>query len=102
MFARVSEFEVRPERLDEMDHEGTEHVLPALRMQEGFGGGFVLVDRQSGKLIAVTFWENEQAMDITEEAAHWLRIFGADAGGGVLTDVERYEVVFLEMKGAWP
>ena len=94
--------DVSPEWLDEMDHEGTEHVLPALRKQEGFGGGLVLVDRSSGKVIAVTFWENERAMEITEDTAHWLRCFGAEAGRGILRDVERYEVVFLEMKGAWP
>jgi hypothetical protein len=94
--------EVRPERLEEMNHEGTEHILPALRMQEGFGGGLVLVDRPSGKVIAVTFWESERAMDITEEVAYWLRCFGAEAGGGTLKGVERYEVFFSEMKGARP
>ena len=66
MFARVSEFEARPEQLDEMRREGVEHVLPALRIQEGFGGGLVLADRGSGKVLAVALWECEQAMDATE------------------------------------
>ena len=102
MFARVTTLEVRPERLDEMNREGAEHVLPALRMQDGFGGGLVLVDRSSGKVIAVTFWESEQAMEITEEAAYWLRCFGAEAGDGRLKGVERYEVFFSEVKGTPP
>jgi hypothetical protein len=102
VFARVSEYEVRPERLDEMDREGKEHVLPALRMQEGFGGGLVLVDRPSGKVIAVTLWESERAMELTEEAAYWLRCFGAEAGDGRLMGVERYEVFYSEVKGAQP
>jgi len=88
--------------LDEMNREGAEHVLPALRMQDGFGGGLVLVDRSSGKVIAVTFWESEQAMEITEEAAYWLRCFGAEAGDGRLKGVERYEVFFSEVKGTPP
>jgi antibiotic biosynthesis monooxygenase len=102
VFARVSEFEARPEQLDEMKREGVEHVLPALRIQEGFGGGLVLADRRSGKVLAVALWESEQAMDATEEAAHWLRAFGAESGGGMLKGVERYEVFFLEVEGTGP
>src|SRR5215212_8103799 len=82
MFARVSTYEGRPEQLDEMHHEGLEHVLPALEMQDGFSGGLVLADRQSGKVLAVTLWENEQAMEATEDASHWLRVFGAESSGG--------------------
>ncbi len=102
MFARVSEFEARPEQLDEMRREGVEHVLPALRIQKGFGGGLVLADRRSGKVLAVALWESEQAMDATEEAAHWLRAFGAESAGGMLKGVERYEVFFLEVEGPRP
>ena len=99
VFARVSELEVSPEQLDEMNREGEEHILPALRMQAGFNGGLVLGDRKSGKVLAVALWETEQAMDATEEAAHWLRVFGAEAAEGMLENVRRYEVFFLEVKG---
>lgn len=98
MFARVSEIKARPERLDAMHSEGVEHILPALRMQEGFNGGLVLADRKSGKVLAVTFWESEQAMEATEEAAHWLLAFGTETAGGTIWDVERYEVFFAELK----
>ena len=100
MFARVSTYEGRPEQLDEMHHEGMEHVLPALEMQDGFSGGLVLADRQSGKFVVVTLWESEQAMDSTEDASHWLRIFGAESGGGTISSVQRYEVFFSAIKDA--
>ena len=100
MFARVSTYECRPEQLDEMHHEGMEHVLPALEMQDGFSGGLVLADRQSGKFLVVTLWESEQAMDSTEDASHWLRIFGAESGGGTISSVQRYEVFFSAIKDA--
>jgi heme-degrading monooxygenase HmoA len=100
VFARVSEVEARPERLDEMHREGVEHILPALKMQEGFNGGLVLADRQGGKVLVVTLWESEQAMDATEEAAHWLGAFGAETAGGMLKSVERYEVFFSEGTGS--
>jgi heme-degrading monooxygenase HmoA len=97
VFARVSELEARPEQLDEMNREGVEHILPALRMQAGFNGGLVLADRKSGKVLAVTFWETEQAMDATEEAAHWLLTFGTETAGGKIKGVGRYEVFFVEV-----
>jgi hypothetical protein len=71
MLARVSKFEARPERLDEMAREGVEHV----------------------------FWESEQAMDVTEEASYWLRAFSAEVAGGMVRDVERYEIFFSEVRG---
>jgi len=98
MFARVSTYESHPEQLDEMHHEGVEHVLPALEMQDGFSGGLVLADRQSGKVLAVTLWETEQAMEATEDASEWLRVFSAKSGGGTISSVQRYEVFFAAIK----
>jgi len=100
MFARVSTYEGRPEQLDEMHHEGVEHVLPALEMQNGFSGGLVLADRQSGRVLAVTLWESEQAMNATEDASHWMRIFSAESGGGTVNSVQRYEVLFSAIREA--
>ncbi len=102
MFARVTLGKALPERLDEMTHEIGEHVLPALRMQDGFAGTLVLTDRRSGKVLAVTLWESEQAMNATEEAAHWLRVFSAEVAGGEVTGLERYEVASAEVRRAQP
>jgi heme-degrading monooxygenase HmoA len=103
MFARATFGEAPPERVDEMIHEVMEHVLPAVRMQDGFKGGMILVERESGKVLTVSLWESEQAMDATEEAAHWFRVFSAEAAAGRLeTVVEKYEVVLSEVKGAQP
>ena len=103
MFARVTTIgEAPPERLDDMTHEIREHVLPALRQQDGFSGFLVLLERASGKVLGLTLWESEQAMNATEEAAYWLRVFSAEAAGGMITEVERYEVIISEVKGARP
>jgi heme-degrading monooxygenase HmoA len=103
MFARATFGEAPPERVDEMILEVMEHVLPAVRMQDGFKGGMILVERESGKVLTVSLWESEQAMDATEDAAHWFRVFSAEAAAGRLeTVVEKYEVVLSEVKGAQP
>jgi len=92
MFARVTQLAVSPERLEQGHRAIEEHLIPALRMQAGYSGGLMLANSESGKLLAVTLWENEQQMHVTDEAAHWFRVFGADALDGRVTDVETYEV----------
>ncbi len=54
MLARVTSGEALPEQLDKMTHEAREHVLPALKMQDGFAGALLLVERGSGKVLAMT------------------------------------------------
>jgi heme-degrading monooxygenase HmoA len=92
MFARVTQLEVRPERLKQGYREIEEHVLPALRMQVGYSGVCLLANPDSSKMLVVSLWEDEQKMHATDEAAHWFRVFGAEAVEGTVIDVETYEV----------
>ena len=100
MFGRVSTFEGSPEQVAELTRFAREQVLPALEGLDGFSGILGLVDRQSGKVIAVTLWESEEALRASEEAANRLRDEGAEAANETITGVERYEVTFAEIKGA--
>jgi len=61
-------------------------------MQAGYGGGLLLGNPESGKMLTVSLWETEQAMNDTDEAAYWFRAFGAEEAGGTVADVETYEV----------
>ena len=92
MFARVTRLSVSPGHLPEGDQAIEEHLVPALRMQPGYDGGLLLADPESGKMVSVTLWEDEQKMHATDEAAHWFRIFGAEAFEGSIEDVETYQV----------
>ena len=92
MFARVTRLSVSPGHLPEGDQAIEEHLVPALRMQPGYDGGLLLADPESGKMVSVTLWEDEQKMHATDEAAHWFRIFGAEAFEGSVKDVETYQV----------
>jgi heme-degrading monooxygenase HmoA len=51
------------------------------RLMEGFEGMIALVDRHSGKTLGITFWESEEAMRASEEAANQLRQESAEVGG---------------------
>ena len=70
--------------------------------KESLEGSLVLANRRSGEIVAVTLWESEEAMRATEGASYWLRAFGAEAAGGEVTALERYEVVSSEVWGARP
>jgi len=98
MFARVSTFEGAPEHVDEQIRYAREQVLPALEELEGFSGILGLADRQSGKVLAVTLWESEQAVRASEEAANQLRDESAETASETIAGVERYEVTFAELK----
>ncbi len=101
VFARMFTIEGRREHLGEFSRLGEEKVLPALQRLDGFEGMLVLANRQNGHILIVTFWESEEAMRGVEGASHWFRAYGAEAAGGEVTNVERYEVVYSETeKGA--
>ena len=66
-------------------------------LQEQGRGAILLVDRQNGKAISITLWEDEQALRASDEAANAL---GAEAanriGASETPSVERYEVAIFE------
>ena len=98
VYARMSIFEGSPEQLDEGLRQAREEVLPRAKQMEGFKGMIALGDRQSGKTLGITFWESEEAMRASEEAANRLRGESAEVSGGQIAGVERYEVGLFEVE----
>jgi hypothetical protein len=94
MFARVSRFDVLSERIQQKYQAIAEHVIPALEMQNGYSCGLLLAHSQQGKVLAVSLWESERDMHVTDEAS---RLFGAEATEGTVTDVETYEVYIARL-----
>jgi heme-degrading monooxygenase HmoA len=92
MYVRVNTIEGSPDRIDDLTTHIQEQTLPQLREMEGFEGFVALGDRQSGKVLGVAFWESEEALRATEQALSSVRSGAAEAAGGTLTSVERYEV----------
>lgn len=97
MYARMSTLEGSPDQIDQGLRHVREQVLPLIQQQEGFEGFIVLADRQSGKVIGVSLWESEQAMQASEQVGDRTRSESAEATGGTVAGVERYEVGLIEM-----
>ena len=102
MYARVTTIQGLPDRMDDATRHVQEQTLAQLRQMGGFEGLVALADRQSGKLLGVAFWENEEALRATEEAVADVRSGVAEAAGGTVAGVQQYEVVVFEAPSTGP
>jgi heme-degrading monooxygenase HmoA len=95
MHARLTRFEGAPERIDDAVRQTEEVWVPRLREIDGFGGVVSLADRSNGTVVAITYWESEEAMRASQEKVTGVRKDAADAMGARSQPVvEHYEVVF--------
>jgi quinol monooxygenase YgiN len=96
MHARVTSLSGSPDNVDGGVENFRENVVPFTREQGG-KGAILLVDRQTGKAIAITLWEDEQALRASEERANALRAQAAEEMGAAQTPtIDRYEVAVFE------
>jgi heme-degrading monooxygenase HmoA len=102
MYARVTTIEGLPDKMDDATRHVQEQTLPQLQKMDGFKGFAALADRQSGKLLGVAFWEDEEALRATEEAVSSVRSGAAEAASGTVAGVEQYEVVVFEAPSSGP
>jgi hypothetical protein len=96
MHARVTTITGSPEQAEQGIASFRDDTLPAI-MEAGGSGGVLLIDRTSGKAMAITLWEDEASMRASEERANELRRTASEELGA--TDqprVDRYEVAVFE------
>ena len=100
MHATMSFFEGPPHMIDEGVRQAREVVLPqAKEIDPGFKGIIALTDRQVRKMVWITFWESEEAMVASEEAANRLpEEETVEVAGGMVAGVGRYEVGLFELE----
>ncbi|MFC1979206.1 hypothetical protein ACFLVP_04390 [Chloroflexota bacterium] len=60
MHAHITEIHLKSDKVDEAIKVYEDNVIPARRSGKGCLGGYLLIDRKSGKGIAVTLWTNEE------------------------------------------
>jgi heme-degrading monooxygenase HmoA len=97
VFVRVTRFECAPDRIDAVIESFQHSGMANLPRLEGFLGGAVLVDRGAGNGHVVTYWENAESLQASEETANALRSEGAQQLDGVdLGEVDRFEILVEE------
>ena len=94
MYARVSTFRAQSSSIDAGIAHVRDSVMPALEGIEGFVGLSLLVDRSSGRCIATSSWQSEEAMRASADAVRPVRDRAAELFGGS-ADVEEWEIAVL-------
>jgi len=89
MFARVEAFDAEAGEMDELI-SAQHHTVGLVRTMSGNMGGYVLVDRESGHVMNVTFWQSQEDEDAAEAE------FDASTHRG---HVGRYAVAMQEALG---
>src|SRR6188472_4421422 len=92
--ARSTTFLSSPERLDAGMTLVRNEVMPVVLAMDGCLGMSTIVDRESGRCIATTAWETEDAMWASAEAVLPLRRRGAEILGNEMT-VAEWEIALL-------
>ena len=92
MHARVSFYEVASGGDAAAAVKGFEDAMDPVRQLEGNRGVELLVDRDSGKAITITYWDTEEHLRSSAEQANKLRQEASDSGGLSIRGVESYEV----------
>ncbi|MCW2964848.1 MAG: hypothetical protein JWO17_2100 [Actinomycetia bacterium] len=94
--ARLSTLEGPPEQIDPGTRQVIEDILPRVASLDGFAGVISLADRKSGVTKLVTLWTSADALAASESAAKSLRSEAAEAAGGKVAGVDRYDVAVAE------
>jgi hypothetical protein len=97
MHAQVTTMETSPARLDDAIRFFRVQVLPQLQQMDGFEEFIALSDRQSGKLLGVALWENEELMHSMEEVLSLTRGGISHPLGGAVVGAENYAVSIFEV-----
>jgi hypothetical protein len=101
MYARVTDVQVSPDRVDEGISAYERDVLKVARDANGYRESILLVDRSRGRAIGMTFWETEDDRNkadaaLSEVRANTLRALGVDPAG--VPDPDLYEVAVHDTK----
>ena len=94
MHARVTTLSGSPDNVDAGIANFRDNVVPYAK--SGGQGAILLVDRGSGTALAITLWEDDAAMQASEESANTLRADAAEQMGASQPTVDRYEVAVFE------
>ena len=68
MFARLTTAQIPIEKIDRFIKIYEESVVPAAKLQKGYKGIYLFVDRKTGKGVSMGLWESEEDAIANEES----------------------------------
>jgi heme-degrading monooxygenase HmoA len=94
VYARSTTIQAQPSSIDDGIAYLRDEVMPALQEIDGCVGVSLLVDRESGRCIATSAWETDEAMHASAERVQPIREQAAEKFGGS-ANVEEWEIAAL-------
>jgi hypothetical protein len=99
MHARITRYEGAPVEAIEENLRAKKGVLPTgFGQTEDMKGAIFLLDRESGTIVVISLWRDEDAMRASEDDA--TRVREEVTIPGETASVERYEVALLSVEQA--
>lgn len=98
MHARSVVFEMSPDKVNDAVSQFEEGVIPRFRAISGYKGFTLLVNRESGKVLGVSFWESEEGVNASGELGAEARQTLADTAGASAQSPEVWEVAVDDQK----
>jgi len=94
VYARSTTIQAQPASIDAGIAHVRDEVLPALQQLDGFVGLSMMVDRESGRCIATSAWQTEDAMRASADRVEPVRNRAAEILGGSAS-VEEWEIAVM-------
>lgn len=93
MYARVTTFHLNVKSLEEATKVYEDSIIPEAKIQKGFKNAFFLVNRNAGKFVSITIWENlESALNNQKSGYFQKQIDKFEKFMVVKPEVEGYSV----------
>jgi quinol monooxygenase YgiN len=71
MQARVTHVQVRVDKIDEAISIYRDSVVPVAKAQNGYRATYMLVDRATGKGMAITVWDSLETLQASEGSGYY-------------------------------
>jgi quinol monooxygenase YgiN len=94
MYARSTTIQIRPDAVDDLIAYVRDDVMPTVTQLDGCVGISLLIDRDTGRCIATSAWETEEALQTSADRVRTLRERIAQMFG-VTPEVQEWEIAVL-------
>jgi hypothetical protein len=102
VYARTTTIQADRSKVEDGIARVRDQVFPAVTAMDGCAGMSLLVDRESGRCIATTSWETEDAMRSSAEQVKPLRGDAEQTLGATSSEVATWEVAVMHRDHASP
>ena len=100
MYIRATRVHTPPEKIQDAIRNFESNVVKRVRSAQGNQGAILLVNRQTGDGMGITYWESAKALGASEQLGIDSRSQAAqNVPGAQIVNVERAEVVIMERSG---